>query len=157
MTQHSEHQQVSHITRLAQEIRDEKVKDPEPPTSGMIVSNMAAATDKYYFSHHGGEDRHANGGGGKEEGAEMGQDNPGGTIWSIAKLTEHPAETSQDDGAEEEPMETSRPASLLVYNGVTTSTAVTPSVSIRERPDDTISPIHTTLHHTGRLLYLASP
>eukprot|EP00092_Neocalanus_flemingeri_P003719 GFUD01003996.1.p1 GENE.GFUD01003996.1~~GFUD01003996.1.p1 ORF type:complete len:2148 (-),score=343.88 GFUD01003996.1:108-6551(-) len=135
----SEHEQVSRITRLAQEIRDEQSgalsNDPQ-----ISLSTASIPKDKYYFSSYGSskddqESKHEMSSNVSRTDSEN-EDvlmPSGSKIWSIAKLTD------EQPSCEVGTVQVSRPNSLLLENQQQDSPG-TASI-IKENPADILSPV----------------
>lgn len=138
----SEHEQVSRITMLAQEIRDEQSgASHNDPQMSLSTANMSK--EKYYLSSYGSskddqESKHEMSSSVSRTDSEN-EDvslTSGSKIWSIAKLTDDPA------AGEVSSVQVSRPNSMLLEKQRQESPG-TASI-IKENPADIISPVTET-------------
>jgi len=141
----SEHEQVSHITRLAQEIReDQSGTSNNVPVQimslQMSLPSVSMPTEKYYFSSYGSsrddlESKHEMSSNVSRTDSENEDVTlpSGSRIWSIAKLTD------EQPASEVSNLQVSRPNSLLLEQQQQDS-PVTASI-IKENPADILSPV----------------
>jgi len=136
----SEHEQVSRITMLAQEIRDTEHSGTPLNDPQLSVPTLNMSKEKYYFSSYGPakddqETRHEMSSSVSRTDSEN-EDAPmpsGSKIWSIAKLTDEQA------AGEVSSEQVSRPNSILLEKPRQESPG-TASI-IKENPADILSPV----------------